>query len=145
MFPVKCLIAIYLHLMASEDVARKEAGRIGEQIAADFLVRKGYFIIQRNYRKPWGEIDIIAKKGGVVRFVEVKTLSRDLLPDVSRENNQYRPEEQVHPWKLRKIARTAETYMNAMRDSREYQIDVVGVFLNMRTRRAKCRLFEQVL
>jgi putative endonuclease len=127
------------------DIVRKEAGRLGEQIAADYLRRKGYSLIERNYRKPWGEIDIIAEKGGVVRFVEVKTLSRELLPDVSRENNQYRPEEQVHPWKLRKIARTAETYMNSTRDSREYQIDVVGVFLNMRTRSARCRLFEQVL
>ena len=56
----------------------------------------------------------------------------------------YRPEEQVHPAKLRKIARTAEMYMNGKRDNREYQIDVVGVFLNMKTRQARCRLFEQV-
>jgi putative endonuclease len=128
-----------------KDIARKAAGRVGEQIAADFIVKKGYSLIERNYRKPWGEIDIIAEKGGVVRFVEVKTLSTDFVADVSRENNSYRPEEQVHPWKLRKVARTAETYMNAKMDSREYQIDVVGVFLNMQTRKARCRLFEQVL
>jgi putative endonuclease len=131
--------------MKSRDVARKEAGRIGEQVATDFLIRRGFRIIERNYRRPWGEIDVIAERDGLVRFVEVKTLSRDFLDDVSRENNEYRPEEQVHPWKLRKIARTAETYMNATKDTREYQIDVVGVFLNMRTRRARCRLFEQVL
>jgi putative endonuclease len=131
--------------MALDEKARKEAGRIGEQIAADFLIRKGFRIIERNYRKPWGEIDIIAEKGGIVRFVEVKTLSRDQVPDVSRENNTYRPEEQAHPWKLRKVARTAEMYMNARKDPREYQIDVIGVLLNMSTRRASCRLFEQVL
>jgi putative endonuclease len=131
--------------MGSNDTARKEAGRIGEQVAADFLVRKGFKIIERNYRKPWGEIDIIAEKGGMVRFVEVKTLSRIGLTYVSRENNSYRPEEQAHTWKLRKVSRTAEIYMNSRNDPREYQIDVIGVYLNMTTRRASCRLFEQVL
>jgi putative endonuclease len=131
--------------MVINDERRKAVGRIGESIAAQFLERKGFTIIDRNYRKPWGEIDIIAQKGSTVRFVEVKTLSRESMPDVSREMSDYRPEEQVHPVKLRKIARTAEMYMNGKRDGREYQIDVVGVFLNMRTRQARCRLFEQVL
>jgi putative endonuclease len=130
--------------MGSSDENRKEVGRIGEQVASDFLIRKGYRILDRNFRRPWGEVDIIAEKGGVIRFVEVKTLSQGYLPDVSRENNTYRPEEQVHPWKLRKIARTADMYMNARNDPREYQIDVVGVFLDTRTRKARCRLFEQV-
>ncbi|HTR18562.1 MAG TPA: YraN family protein [Candidatus Paceibacterota bacterium] len=128
-----------------EDRERKYVGRIGEQIAADFLVRKGFSILMRNYRKPWGEIDIIAEKGNVVRFVEVKTLAQEDLPNVSRENNNYRPEEQVQPWKLKKISRTAETYMNATRDHREYQIDVVGVFIDLSKRVARCRLYEQVL
>jgi len=127
------------------DRARKEAGKIGEQIAADFLTRKGFTVLARNYRKPWGEIDIIAEKDGCVHFVEVKTLSRETLPDVSREMSDYRPEEQVHPGKLRKISRTAEMYMNAARDNRDYQIDVVGVYLDMKRRRARCRLFLQVL
>ena len=57
----------------------------------------------------------------------------------------YRPEEQVHPVKLRKVARTAELYMAEKGDERDFQIDVVGVFLDMKTRKARCRLFEQVL
>jgi putative endonuclease len=131
--------------MGSKDAGRKEAGRIGEQIACDFLLRKGFTIIDRNYRRPWGEIDIIAEKSEIVRFIEVKTLSRDRLPDVSRENSGYRPEEQVHPWKLKKIARTAEIYMDSKQDKIGFQIDVVGVFLDMKNRKARCRLFEQVL
>lgn len=124
---------------------RKAIGRLGEEIASEFLSRKGFTVIERNYRKPWGEIDIIAEKGGLVRFVEVKSVSCENLPDVTREMSSYRPEEQVHPLKLRKIARTAEIYMNAKKDEREYQIDVVGVFLNTKGRKARCRLFEQVL
>jgi putative endonuclease len=131
--------------MVYNDKLRKEVGRVGELIAAQFLERKGFTILERNYRKPWGEIDLIAEKGGIVRFVEVKTLSRENIPNVSREMSGYRPEEQVHPTKLRKIARTAEMYMNSGQDNREYQIDVVGIFLNMHTRQARCRLFEQVL
>ncbi len=128
-----------------KDKNRKEVGRIGEYIAAQFLARHGFKIIARNYRKPWGEIDIIAEKRETVRFVEVKTLSRETIEDVTRDTSDYRPEEQVHPAKLRTIARAAEIYMNTNKDTRDYQIDVVGVFLNTKTRQARCRLFEQVL
>jgi putative endonuclease len=131
--------------MVIDDKRRKETGRLGESIAAQFLIRKGFNIIERNYRKPWGEIDIIAEKNQIVRFVEVKTLSRENISDITHERSDYRPEEQVHPAKLRKIARTAEMYMNGREDGREYQIDVVGVFLNIHTRQARCRLYEQVL
>ncbi len=131
--------------MVINDEKRKEAGRIGESVAAKFLERKGFTIVDRNYRKPWGEIDLIAERKGIVRFVEVKTLSRENMPDISREMSGYRPEEQVHPAKLRKIARTAEMYMNGRGDSRDFQIDVVGVFLDVKNRRARCRLYEQVL
>lgn len=117
---------------------------MGEQIACRFLIQKGFRIIVQNYRKPWGEIDIIAEKAGVVRFVEVKAV---IVPtgDFSREMSLYMPEEQIHAAKLRKIARTAELYMEAAKDTREYQIDAVGVLMDMENRRARCRFFEQVL
>ena len=132
-------------MRGSKDQQRKEVGRLGETIAARFLEGKGFRILDRNYRKPWGEIDIIAEKAGVVRFVEVKSVTRENLPDVTREMSEYRPEEQIHPKKLQKIARTAEIYMNNRGDEREFQIDAVGVFLNIKERKARCRLFEQVL
>jgi putative endonuclease len=119
-------------------------GALGEEIAATFLARKGFRIIEKNYRKPWGEIDIIAEKGGIVRFVEVKAFSGD-LEKFSRESNSYRPEEQIHPAKLRKIVRTAQLYMAYGEDDREYQIDAIGVILDPITRRARCRHYEQIL
>ena len=80
-----------------------------------------------------------------MRFVEVKSVSRESLVDISRENSNYRPEEMVHESKLRKVARTAEMYMNEKNDPRDYQIDVVAVFLDHALRKARCRLYEQVL
>ena len=124
---------------------RKETGALGEKIAAEFLTGKGFEIIQMNYLRPWGEIDIIALRGDTVRFVEVKSVSRESIIDISRENNSYRPEEMVHGSKLRKVARTAEMYMNEKNDPRDYQIDVVAVFLDHSLRMARCRLYEQVL
>ena len=119
-------------------------GALGEQIACTFLIRKGYKIIETNYRKPWGEIDVIAVKGGVVRFVEVKTLTGD-TDVLSRESSGYRPEENIHSAKLRKIVRTAMLYMESRGDDREYQIDAIAVILDPITRRARCRHYEQIL
>lgn len=145
MFRVKTpSLGRYILVVMVDDSARKEVGRIGEDIARQFLERKGFKIIARNYRKPWGEIDIIAEKAGTVRFVEVKAVSRESLPDISREMD-YRPEEMVDSRKLRKLARTAALYMEVHKDKREFQIDVVGVILVMSTRKARCRLFEQAL
>ena len=121
---------------------RSEIGRMGETIASDFLKRKGFKLIERNYRKPWGEIDIIAVKDGHVRFVEVKSISRE---NISEAVDDYYPEELVDKRKLIKLARTAMLYMESKKDTREFQIDVVGVILDHASRRAKCRLIEQAL
>src|SRR3989344_3472629 len=124
--------------------ARRRIGNIGEDIACQFLESKGYRIIERNFLRKWGEIDMVAEKAGNVRFVEVKSVSRETLPDISREMD-YRPEEMVDKRKIMKLARTAFLYMEEKRDKREYQIDVVGVIMSTVTRRARCRLFEQAL
>ncbi len=124
------------------DEIRKNVGRGGEDIACQFLMRKGYTILSRNYRRKWGEIDIIAEKDGTVRFVEVKTVSSH--GDFSREMVR-QPEELVHRTKLKKLARTAALYMEEKKDVREYQIDAVAVVMNETTRTAHCRLYEQAL
>jgi Holliday junction resolvase-like predicted endonuclease len=55
-----------------------DVGKIGEDTAARFLVKQGFMIVERNYWKKYGEIDIVAKKKGVIHFVEVKTVSCEL-------------------------------------------------------------------
>ena len=51
---------------------RTELGFAAEKIAGEFLEKRGYVILARNYRKPWGEIDIVCEKEGILVFVEVK-------------------------------------------------------------------------
>src|SRR3989344_8286698 len=108
----------------------RQLGNMGEDVACRYLESKGYKVLERNYLRFLGEIDIVAEKAGTVRFIEVKAISRENPEDVTRESNDYRPEEQVHPAKLRKLALMGEMYMNEKGDDREYQIDVVGVYLN---------------
>lgn len=63
---------------------KSEIGHLGENIACEYLVNKGYTICERNYRKPWGELDIIAKDpDGTLVFVEVKTITQ------SKESQNY--------------------------------------------------------
>lgn len=132
---------LYTVFMLPDEV-RKNVGRGGEDIACQFLVRKGYTILSRNYRRKWGEIDIIAEKDGTVRFVEVKAVSSH--GDFSREIVR-QPEELVHRTKLKKLARTAALYMEEKKDVREYQIDAVAVVMDEATRTAHCKLYEQAL
>ncbi len=120
----------------------KIVGSLGEDIACTYLVRKGFKILERNYRCAIGEIDIVAMKDQVVHIVEVKALSCSSLATSHRE---YRPEEQVHPAKLRKLVRLAEMYVMTHKGTYEYQIDALGVLIDTKRRVARCSLYEQVL
>ena len=52
---------------------RRRLGQLGEQLAADHLVRRGFEIVERNYRTRWGELDIVAYDGRILAFCEVKS------------------------------------------------------------------------
>jgi len=129
------------------ETEKGRVGRIGEETASRFLVKRGFAIVARNFRKKWGEIDIIAEKDDILRFVEVKTVSRENLQNFSQETlDGYRPEDNVHPWKLQRLSRTIQSYLAEKNmDDREWQFDVVTVYLDLIRKEAKVYLLEDVI
>ena len=66
------------------DKHNQNIGKIGEETACKFLMKHGYQIVLRNYWKKWGEIDIVAKKDKTTHFVEVKTVSKNLISGLTQ-------------------------------------------------------------
>ena len=88
--------------IAQKNFYKKFFGKIGEKKAAEFLKKKGYSIIELNYRTHYGEIDIIAKDGEYTVFIEVKT----------RSGNEYgAPSEAVNAKKQEKYVKVATEYL----------------------------------
>lgn len=122
-------------------------GDLGEDIACKFLEKKGFTIVERNYLRKWGEIDIIAEKEKMVHFIEVKSVSREINADFSRETETYRPEDNLHPWKLLRISRTIQTYLASHTVSREmdWQFDVITVYIDKNRRISRVFMLENVI
>ncbi len=104
---------------------KSEVGKIGEEIAAEFLKEKKYRILYRNKRWPWGELDIVSRDhDGVLVFVEVKTL----WGEGSRS-----PEQNYTFDKDRKTKRTAALFANKYKELIDenlgYRIDLVAVHI----------------
>ncbi len=125
-----------------------EIGAKGEEVAAKYLEKKGFLVVNRNYRKKWGELDIVAEKEGIVHFVEVKTVSRPSYGGrFEQEVNNYRPEDNMHPQKLKRLSRAIQTYIleKYRQSDPEWQFDLLCVFLDMEKRVAKVRVLENLV
>lgn len=117
-------------------------GKKGEDIAVEYLKKKGYKVIERNFRKGYGEIDIIAierkkpstssgkifslserrESKGILVFVEVKTRTSDTFGS---------PLESITPWKLRPLIKTAQYYSMLHSElPSELRLDAISVILD---------------
>ena len=126
----------------------QKTGEIGENIAVRFLMKQGYSILERNYTKKWGELDIIAEKKRRLHFVEVKSVSRETLEDVTPETlDQYHPEDNMHPWKLKRLGRTIQTYLlsNKVPEDKEWQTDLLVVFLALKDKKARVKVVSDII
>jgi putative endonuclease len=121
-----------------------EVGNIGEKVASEYLKSKGHVVIFRNYRKPYGEIDIVSKNAGIVHFVEVKTVSHETSVG-SGTGDFFRPEENVHQQKVKRLLRTIGAYLFENGENGEWQFDVVAVILDQNKKTAKVRFLENVV
>lgn len=125
----------------------RKTGNLGEDIASRFLLKKGYTMLERNYWKKWGEIDIIAIKDDIIHFIEVKSVSCETIPGVSSEtDDKHRPEDNVHPEKLRRLSRVIQTYIIERGVSPEtWQFNVVTVYINKKDLISKVIIIENVI
>ena len=124
-----------------------ETAEIGEKIVANFFEKKGFEVLGRNYRKKWGELDIIAEKDKVVHFVEVKTVSRRSFGGkFEQEINYYKPEDGMHPWKVQRLRRAIQTYLlEKYKTDPDWQFDLACVFLDQEKRVAKVKFMENII
>lgn len=131
----------------------QKIGEIGENIAVKFLMKHNFSILDRNYTKKWGEIDIVAEKEGKLYFVEVKSVSRETLDtfipksyDDSDERYEHRPEDNMHPWKLKRLARVIQTYlMSKNLDEKEWQLDLLVVYMCQKEKKARVKVVKDII
>ncbi len=132
------------HFMKNFTSDTQKIGLVGEDIACKFLVQHKFKILERNYTKKWGEIDIIAMKDNKYFFVEVKSKKVPSIDFVSYETG--RPEDNMHMWKVRRLSKTIQTYLIHNRlGNTVWQFDLLVVYLDISNRRAKVKVIENII
>jgi len=127
----------------------KQLGVLGEKITSDYLEKKGYKILDKNYSRKWaqglqkGEIDIIAQKDDNIHFIEVKTLTesdRERFSVIS-------PEEKVNFQKQKQLIKIAQDWLSEKKVPLEskWQIDVVAIKIDLGLKKAKIRHIQNAI
>ena len=119
----------------------KKLGIFGEKLALNYLKKKGYQILDKNYSPKWsvlGEIDIIAKKNNIISFVEVKTLNK---------SSSFFPEDKVNFLKQRKLIKLSQSWLvqNKIPLNSEWQIDIISIKIDLKNKKATIRHFENAI
>lgn len=147
---------------SKEKTKKQIVGELGEHFAAKFLTSRHFVIKDKNYRKKWGELDIIGEKDGVLHFIEVKSMVTQgyvarvtwvslpfwhINPILNVGFDDYFPEQNIHFWKQRRMARAIQTYLleKHVLEDQEWQIDVAAVFLDFSQKYATIRYTENVV
>ena len=123
----------------------KEIGALGESIAAEYLRRHGFKIEGRNIARKTGELDLVASKEASLHIIEVKTMACDGFPESTDNLDRYDPADNLHPYKIRKVARTAEWYIAEREWEGEWQIDGVLVWIRRKDGIASVRHLPQIV
>jgi putative endonuclease len=130
----------------------KQLGNFGENIACKYLEKKGYKILDRNYVPSWlkgvnkKEVDVIAAKGGIVYFVEVKTLAQKESALRQAQGGAFAPEDKVNFQKRKKIIKVAECWLADKKYPPDtmWQVDIISIRVNTETKTAKIKHLENI-
>ncbi len=123
----------------------QKIGEIGEEVACKYLINKGFTVLERNFTRKAGEIDIIATKEWELHFFEVKSVSRETSNNqVSHET--FRPEENMTFSKMRKLSRVTQIFLDKHSEFQETDFfwNIIAVELDQTTRKARVRMIEKV-
>lgn len=116
-------------MQPKNDFITKSVGQLGEDLAAHYLSSLGHTILERNFLKRFGEIDIISQIDKTVHFNEVKTVSYETKQKlewaVSHET--WRPEEMVHKHKFHQIEKASQAWLTETSFMGNVQINVIAI------------------
>ena len=116
---------------------RRDVGLLGEKLARDFLKKRGYRILESNYRCPEGEIDIVTRHKDSLVFVEVRT---------KRSLEFGSPEESITPMKMEKLRAVAARYQQTHENLPAlWRIDVVAVEMDQKDKLLRIELIENAV
>lgn len=103
----------------------QKIGQVGEEIATDFLKKKGYKILDKNFKTKWGELDIVASHKKAIIFVEVKTL-------IKKTNSEFLPEDEITFHKASQLQKMTQIYLSAKKLPLDIdqQIDIIAIEFN---------------
>ena len=132
---------------------KQKTGKLGEEIACKYLLKHGYDILETNYTKKYGEIDIIAIKNNILHFIEVKSIvSRETNENVTRETYKYDPLQNVHPQKIRRLMRVIQVYLvsrqtqkNSMLNNCDWQFDIAVVYIDSINKIGKVKFNQNII
>jgi len=130
---------------------KNQVGAYGEQIAVNYLKNKGYTVLDINYLKKWGELDIVARETlgnkQMIHFVEVKTVSYEtkaaLTQAVTHET--WSPEDNVHFKKIQRMNRTIESWLSENNCDLDWQIDIAAVRIVLREKFASVKYIPNII
>ena len=130
---------------------KNQVGAYGEQIAVNYLRNKGFTVLDVNYLKKWGELDIVARETlgnkQIIHFVEVKTVSYETKAALTRAvtHETWSPEDNVHFKKIQRMNRTIESWLSENNCDLDWQIDIVAVRIVLREKYALVKYIPNII
>jgi putative endonuclease len=119
-------------------------GQIGEKAAAEFYMRDGFSLVATNYRKLFGEIDLVVEKNKLLVFVEVKSVSCETFSAIDELHRN--PVENIHNRKRLRLRKTVLAFLEEYPiQNREWQFDVAIVQVNTVLSTARVDLIQDII
>ncbi len=125
----------------------KKTGDLGEDIALKYLLELGYKLIERNYSKKLGELDLIVEKNKKIHFVEVKSVSYETLEQLNNSvsHGTWKPEDHVDARKEHKLSQIINTWLVENPEVIDFQVDILAVRIAKNEHKASIEFLNNII